>query len=394
MSDFNQPIYVMASGLVKRNNLVWLILYTRLATFATLEGLPRSKLFGRIECTSIPYVLICSLAVAPNTVTQSVAACRISTYSTFSVRTLKSQLRSCLSPCTTTGKCSSSILLSAWIALFISFRIVCDSIPLSRMIMPLSESLITSLKSDATAAPSLPRRPSSWWALACDCEVVAAVVAIVLVRDWCVLSHFCCKSSLSFWIAGCRSTFPVDYSIESMTSRYTVLEIDFGLLLIRNSQWRLSWSLREYVCLFALKAASTNKAGNSAFFPSLLAEILSEDSYSLEELLGSFQSRFMLHGSVGFQKLSLSVGQLFLTYLGLKTFFWNFFFSFIYLFVTDYKWIFLRKKRYLSKQKPQRWINCKWIRNEVVAVFNYWRNDNRYWDKAKLYWLLVKKISF
>ncbi len=75
----------MASGLVKRDNLVQLILYTRLATFATLEGLPRSKLFGRIECTSTLYVLICTFALAPNTVTQSVAACRISTYSNFSV---------------------------------------------------------------------------------------------------------------------------------------------------------------------------------------------------------------------------------------------------------------------------------------------------------------------
>ncbi len=85
MSDFNQPIYVMASGLVKRDNLVRLILYTRLATFATLEGLPRSKLFGRIEYTSTPNVLIFTLALAPNTVTQSVAACRISKCSTFSV---------------------------------------------------------------------------------------------------------------------------------------------------------------------------------------------------------------------------------------------------------------------------------------------------------------------
>ncbi len=85
MSDFNQPMYVMASGLVKRDNLVRLILYTRLATFATLKGLPRSKLLGRIECTSTPYILICTLALAPNTVTQSVAACRISTCSTFSV---------------------------------------------------------------------------------------------------------------------------------------------------------------------------------------------------------------------------------------------------------------------------------------------------------------------
>ncbi len=47
------------------------------------------------------------------------------------------------------------------------------------------------------------------------------------------------------------------------------------------------------------------------FSPSFLAEILLGDSYSLEELLGSFKSRFMLGGSVGFQKLSLSVGWLF-----------------------------------------------------------------------------------
>ncbi len=188
MSDFNQPMYMMASGLVKRNNLDWLILYTRLATFANLEGLARSKLFGRVECTSTPYVQICTLALALNTVTQSVAACRVATCSTFSVWTSKSPLRSWLSPYTTIGKstcstfsvwtsksplrsclshyitigkCSSSIPLSAWIALFISFRIVCGSIPLSRVIMLLSKSLITSLKSDAAAAPSLPKRPSS-----------------------------------------------------------------------------------------------------------------------------------------------------------------------------------------------------------------------------------------
>ena len=266
MSAFNQPIYVMASGLVKRNNLVRLILYTRLATFATLERLPRSKLFGCIKCTSTPYVLICTFVIAPNTITQSVAACRISTCSTFSVWTSRSPLRSCLSPCTTIGKCSSSISLSAWIALFVSFRIVCGSIPLSQVIMPLSESLITSLKSDAAAAPSLPGGLFSWWALARDCKVVAVVVAMVLVRDWCVLSHFCCKSLLSFSIAGCISTFPVSCSIESMTSRYTVLGIDFRLLLIRNLRWRLSWSLREYSCSFALEAAPTNKAGKGAFF--------------------------------------------------------------------------------------------------------------------------------
>ena len=85
MSDFNKPIYVIASGLVKRDNLVRLILYTKLASFMTLEGLPGSKLFGRNECTSTLYVLICTLALAPNTVTQSVAACKISTCSTFSV---------------------------------------------------------------------------------------------------------------------------------------------------------------------------------------------------------------------------------------------------------------------------------------------------------------------
>ena len=68
MSDFNQPIYVMAFGLVKRNNLILFILYTRLATFATLEELSRSKLFERIEYTSTPYVLIYTLALAPNTV--------------------------------------------------------------------------------------------------------------------------------------------------------------------------------------------------------------------------------------------------------------------------------------------------------------------------------------
>ena len=85
MSELNQPIYVMASGLVKRDNLVQLILYTRLATFATLEEVLRSKLFGCIESISTPYVLICTLALAPNTVTQSVAACRISTCSTFLV---------------------------------------------------------------------------------------------------------------------------------------------------------------------------------------------------------------------------------------------------------------------------------------------------------------------
>ena len=85
MTDFNQPMYVMTSGLVKRDNLVRLILYTRLATFAPLKELSRSKLFGRIEYTSKPYVLICTLALASNTVPQSVTACRISTCSTFSI---------------------------------------------------------------------------------------------------------------------------------------------------------------------------------------------------------------------------------------------------------------------------------------------------------------------
>ena len=223
----------MASGLINGDNLVWLILYTRLATFATLEKLPRSKLFGRIECTSTPYLLICTLIVAPNTLILSVTSCRIST---FSVWTMKSPLRSCLSPCTTIGKCFSSVLLSAWIALLVSYRIVCGSITLSRVIMLLTESLITSLKSDAAAAPSLPGRPSGWWALTRDFEVVAAVVAIVLVRNWCVSSHFCCKSLLRSSIARTRSIFPVSCSIESLMSRQTALGIDYRLLLIRNSQ--------------------------------------------------------------------------------------------------------------------------------------------------------------
>ncbi len=161
MSDCNQLMYVMASSLVKRDNLVQLILYIRLATFATWEGLPRSKLFRRIEYTSTPYILICTLALVPNTVTQSVAACRISTCSTFSVWTSKSPLRSCLSPCTTIGKCSPSIPLSSLFAIFVSLRIVCGFIPLSWVIMPLSKSLITSLKSDAAAAPLLLGGPSS-----------------------------------------------------------------------------------------------------------------------------------------------------------------------------------------------------------------------------------------
>ncbi len=180
--------------------------------------------------------------------------------------TSKSPLRSCLSPYTTIGKWSSSILLSAWIALFVSFRLVCGSIPLSRVIMPLSESLITSLKSDTAAAHSLPRGPSSWWFLASDCKVVSTRVAIVLVRDGCVSSYFCGKSSLSFSIAEYRSTFLVSCPIESMTSRYIALVIDFRSLLIRISWWRISWSLRGYACSFALKTASTNKAGNGVFF--------------------------------------------------------------------------------------------------------------------------------
>ncbi len=113
---------------------------------------------------------------------------------------------------------------------------------------------------------SLPEGASSWWALARDWEVEAAVVAMALVRDWYILSHFCCKYSLSFSIAGCRSTFLLSCLIKSMTSRFTALGIDFRLLLIRNWRLRLSWSLRKYVCSFALEAASTNKAGNSAFF--------------------------------------------------------------------------------------------------------------------------------
>ncbi len=47
------------------------------------------------------------------------------------------------------------------------------------------------------------------------------------------------------------------------------------------------------------------------FFLSLLAEILSGDSYSLKGLRGSLKSRFMLRGSEGFQKLISSVGWLF-----------------------------------------------------------------------------------
>ena len=46
-------------------------------------------------------------------------------------------------------KSSSSILLSAWIAWFVSFKIVCGSVSLSQVIMLLLESLITSLKFDA-----------------------------------------------------------------------------------------------------------------------------------------------------------------------------------------------------------------------------------------------------
>lgn len=108
------------------------------------------------------------------------------------------------------------------------------------------------------------------------------------------MSHFSCKTSLSFSIAGYRSIFLAGCSIELMASRYTALRIDFRLLLIINLRWLLGLSLRDYVCLFALEVASTNKGENSAFFPSLLAEILSRDSYSWEELLGSFKWRFML----------------------------------------------------------------------------------------------------
>ena len=54
------------------------------------------------------------------------------------------------------------------------------------------------------------------------------------------------------------------------------------------------------------------KRATMPFFLSLLAKILSGDSYSLEKLLGSFKPRFMLRGSVGFQKLNLSMGGCFL----------------------------------------------------------------------------------
>lgn len=189
----------------------------------------------------------------------------------------KSPLRSCLSPCITISKCSSSIPLSTRMALCASFRIVCGSgvflVPylwvgqwrLYRKVWSQAWNLTLQQHLCYQEDPLLPGGPSVRWALVRDCEVVASVVASK--RDWGVLSHFCCKSSLNFSIAGCRSAFPVGCSIESMTTRYTALGIYFRSLLIRNLSWSLSWSLREYACSFASGSASTNKAGNGAFFP-------------------------------------------------------------------------------------------------------------------------------
>lgn len=75
--DYNQHIYVIISGFVKKDSLVWLILYIRLVTFTILEKLFKFKPFRHMECTNTTYILICIFALILNIVIQYIATCKI-----------------------------------------------------------------------------------------------------------------------------------------------------------------------------------------------------------------------------------------------------------------------------------------------------------------------------